>query len=109
MAERSRADLLALLARDRRRMDGIRRRLAAVAAAAVRRHASPDGTLGPGGALLAMREIDREMDRIYGQFRGDGRAELLAVMDENNADARQLAVDRSAEAARRAYDRAGGG
>lgn len=108
MAE-ARADLLALLARDRRRMDGIRRRVAAAAAAAVLRHASPDGTLGPGGALLAMREIDRELDRVYGAFRGDGRAELLAVMEANNAEARELAVDRSAQAARRAVREADGG
>jgi len=76
---------MALLVRQKRRADRLRRELAAEVRAAVER--CPDEAFHVGCFIAAQRELDAIMARYYGRWPGDEAAHWDQVIAANTADA----------------------
>ena len=88
-----RRDLARAQAAAAREIDGLRAELAARCAEIVLRQG--EGPMTPLRLQLAMGEIDRALDEMYGAFPGDRRARLLGAILRGTAGARGLAFARS--------------
>jgi hypothetical protein len=91
------ADFLAVIRRNNLNMDTERRALARRVSDVVIRNSAGRETFDPVLYMLALAEVDRGMDRLYGRFRGDLGARFLQLTLERIRAASALPYRRAVE------------